>query len=114
MDGKGLEESATRSFYRYMSEDELLVIQQNGMLRGGNPGPTYWSTDLYTSATQAKSRLALPRAPEVRVEFRIKNEPALKREADPVAASMVEPGGGTEYMTTERVHVEVIQVDNLD
>jgi hypothetical protein len=58
------------------------------------------STELYTSAQQAKSSLALPRAPEVRVEFRITNEPALKREAARVSPSMGEPGGGTEYMTT--------------
>lgn len=109
-----MDESSDTTFYRYMGRDELLAVRESGMLRGGNPGPTYWSTELYTSAQQAKSSLALPRAPEVRVEFRITNEPALKREAARVSPSMGEPGGGTEYMTTERVHVEVIQVDNLD
>lgn len=57
-----MDESSDTTFYRYMGRDELLAVRESGMLRGGNPGPTYWSTELYTSAQQAKSSLALPRA----------------------------------------------------
>lgn len=102
------------SFYRYMSRAELRAIEQTGMLRGGIRGRTHWSTDFYETAADAKSRLALGRAPEVRVQFRITNEPRLRRRGDTVDPSMGEPGGGSEYMTTDKVYVEVIRVDNLD
>ncbi len=105
---------AGQSFYRYMSRAELQAVEQSGMLRGGVRGRTYWSTDFYEGAGEAKRRLALGRAPEIRIEFKITNEPLLRREGDLVDASMGEPGGGTEYMSTEQVHVEVIRVDNLD
>lgn len=103
-----------RSFYRYMSRAELRAVEETGMLRGRLPGRTYWTTDLYTTTRQAKSHLALSTLPEVRVEFRITNEPVLRRAADTVEPSMGEPGGGSEYMTTEKVSVEVIRIDNLD
>lgn len=101
-------------FYRYMSRAELRAIEETGMLRGGIGGRTYWSTDLYETAGEAKRRLALGRTPEVRVQFRITNEPRLRRQGDPVDPSMGEPGGGSEYMSTDRVQVEVIQVGDLD
>ena len=103
-----------RSFYRYMSRAELQAVEETGMLRGGLPGRTYWTTDFYASAREAKSRLALNRSPEIRIEFRITNEPPLARAAGLVEPFMAESGGGREYMTTEQVTVEVIRVDNLD
>lgn len=103
-----------QSFYRYMSRAELTAIEESGMLRGGIQGRTHWTTDFYESAGEAKSKLALRSTPEVRVQFRIRNEPHLRRQGDPVDPSMGEPGGGSEYMTADKVYVEVIRVDNLD
>ena len=73
-------------FYRYMSQAEVEAVVRTGKLRGGRPGRTYWATDLYESATEAKSRLALEHLPEVRLEFRITNEPGLL-----LAGTRVEP-----------------------
>ncbi len=103
-----------KTFYRYMSRAELRAIEETSMLRGGIRGRTHWSTDRYATAREAKSRLALGRLPEIRVEFRITNEPHLIREGDAVEPAMEEPGGGTEYLTTEQVYVEVVRVDNLE
>lgn len=77
---------AGRVFYRYMSRAEVEAVVRTGKLRGGRPGRTYWTTDLYERATEAKGRLALERLPEARLEFRITNEPGLL-----LAGTRVEP-----------------------
>lgn len=101
-------------YYRYMSEKEAGVVEEEGLLRGGLPGETYWTDERYGTAAEAKSRLALKALPEVRLAFTIKNDPALEREGTRVGALDDEPGGGMEWMTTEKVEVEVIGVDKLE
>ena len=97
-----------------MSEEEARVVEREGLLRGGRPGQTYWTDELYETAAEAKSLLALNDPPEVRLAFTIKNEPALERDGTEVDAHQGERGGGTEWMTTDKVEVEVIGVDNLE
>lgn len=109
-----------RVFYRYMSWREVRVIEEeerttgSGKLRGGAPGETFWTTDFYEESRTVKSSLALGYLPEVRLAFRITNEPELELEGTPVRAARGEPGGGTEWMSEEIVEVEVISVDNLE
>lgn len=48
------------------------------MLRGGRPGRTYWTDEVYEGADEAKGRLALDELPKVRLAFRITNQPKLE------------------------------------
>ena len=50
-------------YYRYMSEKEAGVVEEEGLLRGGRPGQTYWTDERYGTAAEAKSRLALKAPP---------------------------------------------------
>ena len=101
-------------FYRYMSRAEAEAVVRTGKLRGGRPGRTYWTTDLYESPSEAKSRLALESLPEARLEFRITNEPGLLLAGARVEPDEEEPGGGTEYVSEESVEAEVVSVDYLE
>lgn len=103
-----------RTFYRYMSRAEAEAVLATGKLRGGRPGRTYWTEDRYEGSGLAKARLALEMQPEVRMEFRIRNDPRVRRAGDRVKPISGEAGGGTEWMTPEVVEVEVISVDNLE
>lgn len=101
-------------FYRYMSTAEAEAVRRTGLLRGGRPGMSYWTPDHYDSAERAKSRLALEYEPEVRLEFKITNEPELSLQDATVEPDEEEPGGGTEYMSEQNVEVEVRSIDNLE
>jgi hypothetical protein len=54
-----------RRFSRYMSRSELEVVQETGLLRGGRPGDTYFTTNKFRTIRSAEDKLALPRPPEV-------------------------------------------------
>ena len=97
-----------------MSRREAEAVRRTGILRGGRPGRTYWADETYEGADEAKGRLALDEPPEVRLAFRITNEPKLELQGSPVRPDAGEPGGGTEWMTRERVRVEVVSIDNLE
>ena len=86
-----------------MSEEEAGAVEEEGLLRGGRPGRSYWTDKRYETADEAKSRLALKAPPEVRLAFTIRNEPALERVGTRVRPLRGEPGGGTEWMTTDKV-----------
>ncbi len=103
-----------RSVYRYMSRAEAEAVARTGMLRGGRPGRTYWTDERYESSREAKRSLALKQRPQVRMEFRITNEPKLILAGARVRATGDEPGGGIEYVTLDAVEVEVIRVDPTD
>jgi hypothetical protein len=94
--------------FRYMKEAELLAIQNSGMLRGGNPGKTYFTKDLYKSGAHAQLRLSLPTTPEFRVEFEILNSPTLLLNGLKVLPDFGMPGKGAEFMTTDPVIVRLI------
>ncbi|MGH3144493.1 MAG: hypothetical protein ACRDTR_01700 [Rubrobacter sp.] len=103
-----------RVFYRYMSRAEAEAVVTTGLLRGGRRGRTYWTDERYEAGRQAKARLALGEPPEIRFAFTIVNDPRLDLEGSTVRPDMDEPGGGLEWMTRERVRVEVISVDNIE
>ena len=113
-DDPGQDSLHDRIFYRYMSRAEAEAIRGTGLLRGGRPGRKYWTDASYQRVDEAKSLLALEYYPEVRLAFRITNNPALLREGTPVEPDNQEPGGGTEWMALDPVEVEVIAVDNLE
>lgn len=91
-----------------MTEGELKAIQQSGMLRGGNPGKTYFTKDLYKSGAHAQQRLSLPTTPTLRVEFEILNNPTMKLNGSKVLPDFSMPGKGAEFMTTDPVKVRLI------
>jgi hypothetical protein len=103
---EAIEEGTTG--FRYMTEGELKAIQQSGMLRGGNPGKTYFTKDLYKSGAQAQQRLSLPTTPTLRVEFEILNNPTMRLNGSKVLPDFGMPGKGAEFMTTDPVKVRLI------
>lgn len=97
--------------FRYMSKGELNAIQKGpgaGYLRGGAEGETFFTKNIYTSASKAKTRLSLKTAPELRVEFEILNNPTLLRNGTKVRPNYGEIGGGAEFMTQDAVKVKLI------
>jgi hypothetical protein len=101
-------------YFRYMSRAEAEVVRETGFLRGGVPGEVFWTDDRYESAPLAMSRLALGSLPEVRMRFRMLSNPRLVRDGTRILPDAEQPGGGTEYMSEEKVRVEVVAVDNLE
>lgn len=103
-----------RIFYRYMSQAEADAVRSTDLLRGGRPGRKYWTDARYQDMGEAKALLALEYYSEVRLAFRITNNPELLRDGTLVEPDNQEPGGGTEWMALDPVEVEVIAVDNLE
>lgn len=103
-----------KTYYRYMSRAEAKAVGDTGFLRGGIPGEAYWTDDYHESASLAMRRLALGSLPEVRMRFRMLDTPQLARNGAQVRPDIEQPGGGTEYMSGEKVRVEVVVVDNLE
>lgn len=91
-----------------MTKGELKAIQESGMLRGGNPGQTYFTKDLYKSGAHAQERLSLRTTPTLRVEFEILNNPVMKINGSKVSPDFGMPGKGAEFMTTDVVKVRLI------
>jgi hypothetical protein len=106
--------SAGRTFYRYMSRAEVEAVRRTGLLRGGRAGETFWTDVRYGDADEAKSLLSLADRPEARLTFTIMGEPTLMLDGTVVDPAYGEPGGGTEWMTYDRVRVEVIVVDYFE
>ena len=99
--------------YRYVAEGEVQAIKDTGKLRGGNPGDTFFTKDVYKSGEKAQQRLSLPSRPTHRVEFEINNNPNLGRNGTKVDANYGQPGKGSEFMTTDPVEVNLINVQPL-
>ncbi|NCT22143.1 hypothetical protein GW781_13450 [bacterium] len=102
------------TFIRYMSEAELKVVQNSGMLRGGSAGPTYWTagTEVFETVGGATSRLALKTPPDIGVAFQIINRP------DVIGPEPVEPlfshlGGGIQYVAYSQVAVNILSTWDL-
>ena len=93
-----------------MSKTEAEAIMKSGKLRGGRPGETFFTDSKFKSADKAQKRLALLQKPEVQMEFTIKNSPKLERNGSKVTPAFGQQGGGKEYMTTDIVEVDVINV----
>jgi hypothetical protein len=99
--------------FRYMSQAELEAVQSTGLLRGGRAGETFFTKDLYKSATSAQNRLALPGSPALRVEFQILNNPTLLRNGTKVLPANGMMGRGAEFMTLDPVKVRLINWQTL-
>ena len=99
--------------FRYMSEGELTAIKNTHLLRGGTPGATYFTKDLYKSATKAQSRLSLSAPPELRVEFEILNNPNFEKFGTKVDPFDRQIGGGSEFKTFDPVEVRIINSQPL-
>ena len=84
------------SAFRYMTDAELNAIKKTGLLRGGKTGETFFTKDLYKSASKAQERLALPSAPTLRTEFEILNNPQLLRNGSKVSPAFNQIGQGAE------------------
>ncbi len=97
-----------RRFSRYMSRSELETVQETGLLRGGRPGETYFTTNRCRTVRSAEEKLALPRAPEVRLDFEIVNQPRIY-EPRKVAPAFGKPGGGIDYWSPDPVRVRIIR-----
>ena len=101
-------------FSRYMSEAELKAVQETGLLRGGRPGETYFTTQKFRRAISAMKRLSLKYKPEVRLDFEITNSPTIfgPRRVEPHYG---QPGGGIEYWTVnDPVQVRILRILRLE
>jgi hypothetical protein len=99
--------------YRYVTEAEIQAIKNSGMLRSGRPGETFFTKDVYKSGAHAQERLSLPTTPTHRIEFNVTNNPTMLRngtKVDPVGSL---PGKGSEFMSTDPVRVDLINVQPL-
>ncbi|WP_061231248.1 RHS repeat-associated core domain-containing protein, partial [Leptospira weilii] len=105
--------TSTTSGYRYVTKGEVQAIKDTGMLRGGNPGKTFFTKDLYKSGAKAQERLSLENKPTHRVEFEILNDPKYKKYSTKVDPDYGQPGKGSEFMTTDPVRVKLINVQPL-
>ncbi|MFV7235206.1 RHS repeat-associated core domain-containing protein [Flavobacterium sp. ZB4R12] len=109
----GFVDVSKNSAFRYMGEGELKAVQETGVLRGGNPGETFFTKDVYKSASLAQQRLALPTTPTLRVEFEILNNPSLQLNGSKVLPAFSMPGKGSEFMTMDPVKVRLINWQSL-
>jgi len=103
-----------QTFSRFMSKAELRIVQETGKLRGGRPGETYFTVNRYRTVRSAMRYLSLPNPPEVRLDFKILNQPRIygPRVAEPKYG---QPGGGTELWTEdEAVLVRIIRIVELE
>ncbi len=116
--GKGLgfvRKGASRSgnAFRYMTQGELNAVEKTNLLRGGRPGETFFTKDVFKSGIKAQQRLALPTKPTLRVEFKILNNPILLRNGTKVQPAFRMMGGGSEFMTISPVRVKIINSQPL-
>lgn len=111
---RGLTESAERIHgFRYVTESEVDAIKNTEYLRGGNPGETYFTKDVYKSASKAQQRLSLRSAPTHRVEFEILNNPKLELNGSKVEPLFGQPGKGSEFMSKGPIRVKFINSQPL-
>jgi RHS repeat-associated protein len=101
-------------FIRYMSRNELAATQRTGLLRGGRPGTSYFTSEKpLSSSSAAADRYSLPVDPEVAVMFRFPIVP-------PFATGSVDPdglghhGGGVEHWIEYPMKVEILGVRGLN
>ncbi len=105
------------TYVRYISEGELQAIQETGLLRGGRPGKTYFTTDKF-EAGEALSRLALKEAPMYRIEFEISSQVRI------YGPQRIRPwfwprdpgfraGWGIEYWSPDPVHPRLLRIERL-
>jgi len=94
---------------RAMSRAELAATKETGLLRGGRSGTHYASDAVNSSASRARSRLALPQAPEVRATLEVPSGRFSPPSRVPPDFKM--PGGGTQRTATGEIPVRILKVD---
>ncbi len=101
-----------KTFSRFMTKSEAKAVKNTGYLRGGREGETFFTTNKYQKARTVKSKLSLEDAPEVRMDFKIKNQPNINepRIADP---KYNETGGGIELFSKDKIKVDIIRKRDL-
>ena len=100
--------------FRYVTQGEIKAIRETGYLRGGNIGETYFTKDLYKSASKAQQRLSLKFPPTHRIEFEVLNSPTMKLSGTKVLPQYNMPGKGAEFMTKDPVKVNLINWQSLN
>jgi len=105
-------------YSRYISEAELQAIQETGLLRGGRPGKTFFTTDVYEIAKEATLRLSLRIPPEYRVDFEILNPASIRgpQRVRPWIRPLkpgFRAGFGVEYWSEEPIGVRILQIKRL-
>jgi RHS repeat-associated protein len=109
----GLETLSSEPIYcRYCSNAEVDAIKSTGLLRGGRPDNTYFTTDMYSTVQEAQQSLSLPFPPEARVEFTINNSPQIYGPSKVFPANG-QPGGGIEYWSSDPIQVIVHSIQEL-
>jgi hypothetical protein len=100
--------------FRFVTEGEVDAIRDTGLLRGGRPGETFFTTQEIKSATRAQQRLSLPQTPTHRVEFEILNNPRIQgpRRVDP-DPDLGLSGKSSELLSTDPVKARIINVQPL-
>lgn len=101
-----------KTFSRFMTKAETEAVKKTKFLRGGEEGKTFFTTNKYQTVKSAKSKLALRDSPEVRLDFKIKNQPNVKGYGI-VKPKYGEPGGGIQFKTKDKVQVEIIRKRKL-
>jgi RHS repeat-associated protein len=101
---------------RAMSRAELEATRRTGLLRGGREGEHFVSDAANSSASRARSRLALPNTPEERVTMEVPTGRfSAPSRVQPLKldGGGVLPGGGMERTATGRIPVRILGVDDL-
>jgi RHS repeat-associated protein len=114
--GRAAAESANltgTNAFRYVTQGEVKAIEETRMLRGGQPGETFFTKDLYKSTEKATERLSLKTPATHRLEFQFQNNPLLQRNGTRVLPDFLRRGGGNEFMTLDKVKVKIINVQPL-
>ena len=93
-----------------MSKAEAKAVQQTGKLRGGNLGESFFTDSRFRSAKRAQDRLSLLQRLGVQMEFQITNNPTSVRNGTRVRPDYGGRGGEREFMTTDSVGVEIINI----
>ncbi len=107
--GVAAEDAAgTEVVQRWMSRAELDATRDIGLLRGGRGGTHYVTDAANSDPLRARSRLALPQTPEVRVDLQVPR--GIFSAPSRVEPAFGMPGGGLERTATGNVPCVVLCV----
>jgi RHS repeat-associated protein len=98
---------------RAMSEKELKVTTDTGLIRGGREGTHYVSDSVNHSAKRAQQRLGLPTRPEVRVQMEVPAgvfSPSSRVQPFIHPKGGILPGGGMERSASGTIPVRILRV----
>ena len=106
--------STNSTYNRYMTKAELDAIRESsGYLRGGNPGPTFFTEQSYGTVSGAQQALSLKTPPQIGVQFQIVNNPAISGTTVVEKIPSLTSGGGTQLWSFDKVQVIITKVWEL-